>query len=70
MDHPTSDSDARPHQVTYWLERLQAGDTSALDQIVPLVYNELRARRGIVRDMQGSCLSIQSCRDKPGRIWT
>lgn len=32
-----------PRSVTHWLERLRAGETDALDRIVPLVYDELRA---------------------------
>lgn len=29
--------------ITAWLDRLRAGDTTALDHVIPLVYDELRA---------------------------
>jgi len=32
--------------VTHWLERLKGGDQEALDRVLPLVYDELRAVAG------------------------
>jgi len=29
--------------ITFWLDRLRAGDTHALEQVLPLLYDELRA---------------------------
>lgn len=33
---------AEPHDLTRWLEALNAGDTAALDEIVRVLYDELR----------------------------
>ena len=35
-----------PDGVTHWLERLKSGDQEALDRVLPLVYDELRAVAG------------------------
>ena len=35
-----------PGQVTQWLQRLHEGDEAALDHLVPLLYDELRAVAG------------------------
>ena len=35
-----------PAGVTHWLERLKGGDQEALDRVLPLVYDELRAVAG------------------------
>ena len=45
-------------EVTLLLERLHAGDPSALDQLLPLVYDELRraARRALARERPGHTL--------------
>lgn len=45
--------------ITVWLERLQAGETGALDRLVPLVYDELRqvARRQLSRESRQNTLS-------------
>ena len=45
--------------VTEWLARWRAGDTDAIERIVPLVYNELRqvARRQLLRESPGHTLS-------------
>jgi RNA polymerase sigma-70 factor, ECF subfamily len=47
------------HSITIWLQRLQAGDSGALEQLVPLVYDELRqvARRQLNRENQPNTLS-------------
>jgi len=34
---------AEPHDLTRWLDALQAGDSAALDEIVRVLYDELRA---------------------------
>jgi len=34
---------AEPHDLTRWLDALRAGDTAALDEIVRVLYDELRA---------------------------
>ncbi len=35
-----------PDGVTHWLERLRGGDQEALDRVLPLVYDELKAVAG------------------------
>ena len=56
-------SPARPMtsdgQVTEWLARWRAGDREALEQLVPLVYDELRqvARRQLQREPANHTLS-------------
>lgn len=35
-----------PAGVTHWLERLKGGDQEALDRVLPLVYDELKAVAG------------------------
>lgn len=43
-----------PGGVTHWLERLKGGDQDALDRLLPLVYDELRAVAGYyMRDERG-----------------
>ena len=46
-------------EITTWLERLREGDGAALDAIVPLLYDELRAvaRRLLRRERPGHTLS-------------
>lgn len=46
-------------EVTLWLERLHAGDRVALDQLVPMLYNELRdlARRLLDGERPGHTLT-------------
>jgi RNA polymerase sigma factor (TIGR02999 family) len=46
-------------QVTEWLARWRAGDRDALEQLVPLVYDELRqvARRQLQHESSGHTLS-------------
>jgi RNA polymerase sigma factor (TIGR02999 family) len=46
-------------EVTLWLERLGEGDAAALDQLVPLLYDELRgvARRLLRGERPGHTLS-------------
>jgi RNA polymerase sigma factor (TIGR02999 family) len=46
-------------QVTEWLARWRAGDRDALEQLMPLVYDELRqvARRQLQRELPGHTLS-------------
>lgn len=40
--------------VTHWLERLKGGDQEALDRVLPLVYDELRAVAGsFMREERG-----------------
>ncbi len=48
-----------PSQVTRLLEALSAGDDSALDELTPLVYEELkrRARRHMQRESAGHTLN-------------
>ena len=45
-------------EVTLWLERLEAGDSQALDHLVPLLYEELRriARGWLRREVAGRTL--------------
>jgi RNA polymerase sigma factor (TIGR02999 family) len=45
--------------VTVWLSRWRAGDRTAIEQIVPLLYDELRqvARRQLRREPSGAALS-------------
>jgi RNA polymerase sigma factor (TIGR02999 family) len=42
FDHTMSSNSHQPGQVTELLERWGLGDQSALDELTPLVYNELR----------------------------
>ena len=46
-------------QVTRWLQRLQEGDDDALEQLIPLVYDELRliARNQLRNEREGHTLS-------------
>jgi RNA polymerase sigma-70 factor (ECF subfamily) len=46
-------------EITTWLERLRAGDDAALDRVVPLLYEELRAvaRRLLRRERPEHTLS-------------
>ncbi len=47
----------RPAGVTHLLGRIRAGDGSAVDQLLPLVYDELRAMaRGVFGDRRGHTL--------------
>jgi RNA polymerase sigma factor (TIGR02999 family) len=52
-------SEMAPGTVTLWLQRWRAGERDALDQIVPVVYEELRqvARRQLRRESPGHTLS-------------
>jgi RNA polymerase sigma factor (TIGR02999 family) len=49
---------SKPGHVTELLRRFQEGDRQALDQIYPLVYDELRvaARRALAREREGLTL--------------
>jgi len=49
---------SEPGQVTIWLRRLHDGDDSALDRLVPLLYDELRqqARRRLRMERSGHTL--------------
>ena len=42
LNHTMSSNSHQPSQVTELLERWSLGDQSALDELTPLVYNELR----------------------------
>jgi RNA polymerase sigma-70 factor (ECF subfamily) len=48
-----------PESFTHWLARWRAGDSSALEALVPVVYNELRqvARRQLSRESPDHTLS-------------
>ena len=48
-----------PGQVTRWLERLREGDAEALEQLIPLLYDELRvlARKQLRSERAGHTLS-------------
>ena len=48
-----------PGQVTQWLQRLRDGDEAALEQLMPLLYDELRllARRQLRNERSGHTLS-------------
>ena len=50
---------ARSHEVTRLLHELRGGNEDALDQLVPLVYEDLRriARRQLLRERAGHTLS-------------
>lgn len=52
-------SGATSHSITVWLERLRAGDSDALERLVPLVYDELRqvARRQLSHEVRPNTLS-------------
>src|SRR5262245_2389512 len=47
------------HPITTWLTRLRAGEPGALERLVPLVYDELRAvaRRQLSREARASTVS-------------
>src|SRR5262245_22958486 len=47
------------HPITTWLTRLRAGEPGALERLVPLVYDELRAvaRRQLSREARAQTLS-------------
>jgi RNA polymerase sigma factor (TIGR02999 family) len=49
---------ASPHDVTRWLQAWSRGDESALQKLVPLVYEELRrrARHFVIRERPGHSL--------------
>lgn len=48
-----------PGQVTQWLEKLHEGETDALEQLMPLLYDELRAmaRQHLRRERAGHTLT-------------
>ena len=48
-----------PGQVTQWLRRLRSGDGAALEQIMPLLYDELRllARKQLRGERRGHTLA-------------
>jgi len=50
---------AEPHDLTRWLDALRAGDTAALDEIVRVLYDELRglARSRLRMERSGHTLS-------------
>lgn len=55
-----------PGQVTELLRRFQGGDRQALDQVYPLVYDELRiaARRALARERDGLALQATELVDE------
>ena len=52
-------TEAVPSAITVWLRRLHAGESGALERLVPLVYDELRqvARRQLRRESRENTLS-------------
>jgi RNA polymerase sigma factor (TIGR02999 family) len=51
--------EAERHPITWWLTRLRAAEPGALEHLVPLVYDELRAaaRRQLSREQRAPTLS-------------
>ena len=61
MSDPTQ-ADPTKHQVTQLLQRWGDGDADAMEQLMPLVYNELRglARRYLRKERQGHPLETSA----------
>ena len=49
-----------PHQVTQLLDRAREGDASALEELLPLVYDELRALAHKVRLQRGAAETLNT----------
>lgn len=57
--HPGESDDAAHGQVTHLLGRLRDGEVTAVDQLLPLVYDELRGLAGAAFARQGRAHTLQ-----------